>query len=87
MFEALRGLLVGEFDEWRIQVVVYRDMMKGETMIGSLLIWRDKLIIDKALYKWMRHEGFDFSFKGRPRSFSLKRDDLSTPRFNIMNDR
>lgn len=86
VFDALRGLLMGEFDEWRIQAVIYRDHMDGTTMIGSVLIWSDKLIIDRALYDWMCEEGFDVVLSVEPRSFSLLSDDLESPRYNLMND-
>lgn len=86
LFEALRALLVDEFDEWRIQAVVYRDHMDGTTTIGSILIWSDKLIVDRALYDWMRQTGFDALSGIEPRSFSLNQDDLESPRYNLMND-
>lgn len=41
MFESLRSLLEGEFDEWRIQAVVYGDIMNGHTFVGSVLLWRE----------------------------------------------
>ncbi|WP_035615963.1 hypothetical protein [Haloferula sp. BvORR071] len=86
LFEALRALLVAEFGEWRIQVVVYRDPMAGTTMIGSVLIWSDKLIIDRALYDWMYDGRFELPPGVEPRFFSLERDDLESPRYNLMND-
>ena len=86
VFDALRALLVGEFDEWRIQAVIYRDHMDGTTLIGSVLIWSEKLIIDRALYDWMCEAGFGVVLSIEPRTFSLLRDDLESPRYNLMND-
>jgi hypothetical protein len=86
LFQAIHALLVDEFDEWRIQVVVYREIIDGTTMIGSVLIWSDKLIVDRALYDWMSKARFDVLSGIDPRSFSLSRDDLKSPRYNIMND-
>lgn len=85
MFELLRSLLTGEFDEWRIQVVVYADIMKGTTMIGSILIWWDKLIVDRKLFDWMQTHRFSFP-SAHVRDFSLSCDDLESSRYNIMND-
>jgi hypothetical protein len=85
MFELLRSLLTGEFDEWRIQAVVYAEIMKGTTMIGSVLIWWDKLIVDQRLFDWMQAQRFSFP-SAHVRHFSLSRDDLESSRYNIMND-
>jgi hypothetical protein len=85
MFELLRSMLTGEFDEWRIQAVVYSDM-EASTMIGSVLIWWDKLIVDRELFDWMKIHDFGFP-QAHIRSFSLCSDDLESLRDNIMNDR
>jgi len=85
MFELLRSLLAGEFDEWRIQAVVYGDVMDGHTLDGSVLLWKDKLILDREMFQWM--DVHNFSFPGAQiRSFSLTVDDLESSRSNIMND-
>jgi len=85
VFELLRSLLTAAFDEWRIQAVIYSDIMEGTTMIGSVLIWCDKLIVDRKLFEWMQAHDFSFPL-ARVRGFSLSRDDLESSRYNIMND-
>jgi hypothetical protein len=52
--DRLRGLLQGPYDGWRIQVVVYEDMMKGATMIGSVVIHAEWLLIDRELLPYLR---------------------------------
>jgi hypothetical protein len=84
-FEILRSLLTGEFDEWRIQAVVYTDIMEGTTFIGSVLIWSDKLIVRRELFDWMETHHFTFP-SAHIRSFSLANDDLESVRSNLMND-
>lgn len=84
-FELLRSLLAGEFDEWRIQAVVYTDIMDGHTFLGSVLFWRDKLVVNRELFQRMEANGFSFP-SAQTRSFSLSVDDLKSSRSNLMND-
>lgn len=57
--DGLRTLLAGEYKDWRIQVVVYADPSEGRTMVGSIAIWADKLLIDRALYSLLKWRGVD----------------------------
>ena len=84
-FEILRSLLTGEFDEWRIQAVVYTDIQQGTTFVGSALIWSDKIIVGRQLFDWMKSHHFEF-LSAHIRSFSLANDDLESERHNLMND-
>lgn len=86
LYDALHALLMDEFDEWRIQVVVYREFAQGESMIGSVLIWSDKLILDKRLYEWMREAQFSIVSCVEPRFYSHERETHSLPSDNLMND-
>jgi hypothetical protein len=65
-FDELRALLVGEYEDWRIQVVVYADIGNGKTMVGSIAIWTDKLLIDRALYALMHWRRLDFRCDAKP---------------------
>ncbi len=48
--DALQALLKGKYKKWRIQMIVYGDHMDGKSMIGSLSIDHDTVLIDRALY-------------------------------------
>ncbi len=65
-FDALRTLLGGEFAEWRIQVVIYSDLRDGHKL-GSIIIWREKLLIDKSLYEALSARGIDFRCEAKPK--------------------
>lgn len=65
-FDELRGLLVSEYEDWRIQVVIYGDVSNGQTMVGAIAIWSDKLLIDRALYAVMKWRGLDFRCDAKP---------------------
>jgi hypothetical protein len=65
-FDELRALLVDEYQEWRMQVVVYGVPMSGQTMVGSIAIWPDRLLIDRALYGVMKWRGLDFRCDAKP---------------------
>ena len=65
-FDELRALLVDEYKEWRMQVVVYGEPMSGQTMVGSIAIWSDRLLIDRALYGVMKWRGLDFRCNAKP---------------------
>jgi hypothetical protein len=52
--DRLRELVRGPYDGWRIQLVVYGDPMKGTTMIGSVVIHAEWLLIDRHLLPYLR---------------------------------
>jgi hypothetical protein len=64
--DGLRALLVDEYKDWRIQVVVYADPGDGQTMVGSIAIWADKLLIDRALYALLKWRGVDLRCASKP---------------------
>jgi hypothetical protein len=64
--DGLRALLVDEYKDWRIQVVVYADPRDGQTMVGSIAIWADKLLIDRALYALLKWRGVDLRCASKP---------------------
>jgi hypothetical protein len=51
---ALHGLLTDEFADYRIQICVYDDPLESKTYIGSLALYADRLVIEKALDKRVR---------------------------------
>ncbi len=65
-FDILRGLLVRQYKNWRIQVVVYGDAHDGQTMVGSIAIWADKLLIDRSLYALLKWRGIDLRCASEP---------------------
>jgi hypothetical protein len=65
-FDGMRSLLVDEYKDWRIQVVVYGVPANGKTMVGSIAIWSDRLLIDRALYALLTWRGLDFRCNARP---------------------
>jgi hypothetical protein len=58
--EALHALLADEFRNYRIQLCVYEDQMKGTTYIGSLALYADNIVIEDELNKRL---GFDRSLR------------------------
>ncbi|MBV9865743.1 MAG: hypothetical protein JO316_10355 [Abitibacteriaceae bacterium] len=86
VFDSLRALLVAQYDEWRIQAVIYQDIFKGRTMIGSIAIWSDKLLLDGALYNWMVDNKFDFGSKVAPRFVSVDPNDEDEPWATLLDD-
>jgi hypothetical protein len=54
---ALQSLLHGEYEPWRIQIVVYRDMMLGATQVGSMVLNAGWTLVDRRLYDELRTSG------------------------------
>lgn len=65
-FHALRATLGDDFAGWRIQLVIHSDLDDGKTMIGSIAVWREELLIDRALYAILRWRGIDFGGTSEP---------------------
>jgi hypothetical protein len=66
-FDELRVLLTGDYERWRIQVVVSGDPLDGKTMVGSIAIEADRLLVDRALYGVLVWRGMDFRRWGEPK--------------------
>ncbi len=47
---ALRDLLTDEFVDYRIQLCVYRDATDGKSYIGSMVLYADRVLIEKGLH-------------------------------------
>jgi len=86
LFNSLHNLLAGEYCEWRIQVVVYQDLMNGHTMIGSVAIWSDKLLIDHKLYKWIINNSFDFGPSATVLFAKVDEVEILKPRYTLLDD-
>jgi hypothetical protein len=52
---ALHSLLCGEYEGWRIQIVVYRDMLDGATQVGSMVLYSDWALVDRQLYDELKN--------------------------------
>jgi hypothetical protein len=46
---ALRRLLNNDYKDYRIQICVYEDLMEGTTYIGSMALYKDRVLIEKKL--------------------------------------
>ncbi len=77
---------MGEYSEWRIQAVVYQDIMNGHTMIGSIAIWSDKLLIDRKLYEWMIENQFNFGASATARFVKVDVKTIYEPRYTLLDD-
>lgn len=66
LYDGLRALLVNEYEGWRIQAVVYGLPASGKTMVGSIAIWSNRLLIDRALYGVLTWRGLDFRCDAKP---------------------
>ncbi|WP_425614153.1 hypothetical protein NA78x_004014 [Anatilimnocola sp. NA78] len=64
--DELRALLIDVYKDWRIQVVVYADPLDGQTLVGSIAIWADRLLIDRALYALLKWRGVDLRCAAKP---------------------
>lgn len=53
---ALRRLLKDDYKDYRIQICVYDDPMTGTSYIGSMALYRDRVLIEKKLYKLFERE-------------------------------
>jgi hypothetical protein len=58
-YDGLRTVLAAAPPGWRVQAVVYGDIMDGKTMIGSAAIWADRVVVDRALYGLLVWRKFD----------------------------
>jgi len=47
---ALGRLLNNQYKDYRIQVCVYEDAMDGATYIGSMALYKDRVLIEKKLH-------------------------------------
>lgn len=65
-YDALHALLVDEYEDWRIQAVIYGLPASGKTMVGSIAIWSDRLLIDRALYSVLKWRGLDLRCDAKP---------------------
>ena len=86
LFDAVGALLANEYDEWRIQVVVYEDVMDGNTMIGSVAIWSNKFLIHRRLYEWMIDNGLSFNTMALPRFVEVDHEAMLEPRATLLDD-
>ena len=46
----LRQLLKDDYKDYRIQICVYEDSMDGTTYIGSMALYKDRVLIEKKLH-------------------------------------
>ena len=51
---ALRRLLKNEYKDYRIQICVYGDTMDGKTYIGSMALYRDRVLIERKLHSLLQ---------------------------------
>ncbi len=51
LIEHLRKLLSGDYHRWRIQVIVYDGIRKGSTEFGGLMIYSDKVLVERNVLK------------------------------------
>lgn len=54
---ALRGLLKDDYKDYRIQICVYEDPMEGTTYIGSMALYKDRVLIEKKLHSLLQNSG------------------------------
>jgi len=47
---ALGQLLNNDYTDYRIQICVYEDTMDGTTYIGSMALYKDRVLIEKKLH-------------------------------------
>lgn len=58
-YDGIRAVLSTARPGWRVQVVVYADIMNGKTLIGSAAVWADRVLVDRALYGLLTWRGID----------------------------
>lgn len=51
---ALRGLLLDDFRDYRMQLCVYGDPMEGKSYIGSMALSADHVLIEKKLHDLLK---------------------------------
>ena len=56
-FAALRRLLTDEYKSYRIQVCVWRDLMDEKSLIGSMVLYAERVLIEKRLHELLKREG------------------------------
>jgi hypothetical protein len=66
-FDELQLLLRDEYADWRIEVMVCGNINEGSTVIGSILIRSQQLLIDRAIYNFLTAANFDFHCSRAPR--------------------
>jgi len=54
---ALRQLLKDDYKDYRIQICVYEDPMKGTSYIGSMALYSHRVLIEKRLHKLLQSSG------------------------------
>lgn len=47
--QSMHELLTDAFANYRIQICVYADVMAGETYVGSMVIYADRVVIEQKL--------------------------------------
>lgn len=53
---ALRRLLKNDYKDYRIQICVYEDIMEGTTYIGSMALYRNRVLIEKKLHSLFQRQ-------------------------------
>jgi hypothetical protein len=53
-FTALRSLLTDDYKDYRIQICVYGDLLDGESYIGSMALYVDRLLIENKLHEFFQ---------------------------------
>ena len=53
---ALRRLLIDDYKDYRIQICVYKDPMDGTSYIGSMALYKDRVLIEKKLHALFERE-------------------------------
>jgi len=51
---ALRRILKNDYKDLRIQICVYEDTLDGTTYIGSMVLYADRVLIEKKLFKLLQ---------------------------------
>jgi len=59
-FTALRCLLTDDYKDYRIQICVYGDLMDGKSYIGSMVLFADRVLIEKRFYELLQRSATVF---------------------------
>lgn len=54
---ALQNLLTDEYKDYRIQICVYGGAMHGNSYIGSMALYADRVLIERKLYDLLQTSG------------------------------
>jgi len=54
LLESLHDLLAGEFVSYRIQICVYGDIMAGESYVGSMVLYNDRVVVETSLDSFLQ---------------------------------